>query len=684
MVDAAAYGEVQDPATAPARLAELAAAHPELQSLIAVHPRIYPALQEWIARYGRPEARADAARALAEGAPEPAAAPAAQPAASAGPLVAHSGPASASPASPAVTVPVADSVTAVPPAGDVPPRAAVTPRARTVAWAVAGGVAVLAAAVAIPLTLGAMAADAPAGVLADGTAWGPSLGAEVQRATDVSAGGTGLGRLLGLSPATGAAYVGGWEGLHIVDASDLSRSALAPILLESGSAAIAISPDGTRAYLTAGSGGDTDGELVALSLSEEGVTEEYRTTLPGTGNMGENTAVSPDGATLYLADGNTGFWAVSTTDGSVRAHPFGGMATTVAVNPVDGTVVVDAPLEDAILLLDATGTRELRRLYTESGLPDAIAISPDGRTIAVGENGTVRLYGADGASGSSIELSASIADLAFSPDSAEIAVLTSWDEGNWGAEEREGVRLIDVASARELTRIPLRDTYILGNLAFSGNPGEMLALSGDGLVRIDIAASRTNGGGYIAVLAVLALAVLAAVLAAATISRWKPALAASRQRSRQAQAQRREEAQAQAAQAQAQRTADAVAAEQARTAAEHAERVRQVQQWRDAYREANGGQEPPAGFVPMAVPASPAPPARTGTNVMAILALIFGFGGGLLGIVFGHIALGQIRRTGEAGRGLAITGLVFGYIGLAVIIAWIVVAVVFLGAFSRY
>jgi hypothetical protein len=33
-----------------------------------------------------------------------------------------------------------------------------------------------------------------------------------------------------------------------------------------------------------------------------------------------------------------------------------------------------------------------------------------------------------------------------------------------------------------------------------------------------------------------------------------------------------------------------------------------------------------------------------------------------LGIVFGHLSLSQIRRSGEDGRGLAIAGLVIGYV----------------------
>ncbi len=57
------------------------------------------------------------------------------------------------------------------------------------------------------------------------------------------------------------------------------------------------------------------------------------------------------------------------------------------------------------------------------------------------------------------------------------------------------------------------------------------------------------------------------------------------------------------------------------------------------------------------------------TNTFAILALVFGLFIGLLGVVFGHIALRQIRRSGAPGRGLAIAGLVLGYLWLAMIAA---------------
>lgn len=50
------------------------------------------------------------------------------------------------------------------------------------------------------------------------------------------------------------------------------------------------------------------------------------------------------------------------------------------------------------------------------------------------------------------------------------------------------------------------------------------------------------------------------------------------------------------------------------------------------------------------------------TNTFAVLALVFGVLGGYLAIIFGHAALSQIKRTGERGSGLAIAGLILGYL----------------------
>lgn len=78
------------------------------------------------------------------------------------------------------------------------------------------------------------------------------------------------------------------------------------------------------------------------------------------------------------------------------------------------------------------------------------------------------------------------------------------------------------------------------------------------------------------------------------------------------------------------------------------------------------------------MPPSYGPPPAPPTNVLAILALVFGILGGLLAIPFGHIARSQIRRTGEGGSGLALAGLILGYLWLAASIAAVIATVVFL------
>jgi hypothetical protein len=48
----------------------------------------------------------------------------------------------------------------------------------------------------------------------------------------------------------------------------------------------------------------------------------------------------------------------------------------------------------------------------------------------------------------------------------------------------------------------------------------------------------------------------------------------------------------------------------------------------------------------------------------------------LVAVVCGHVARGQIRRTGEAGDGVAIAGLILGYLGLASLGFWFLLLVV--------
>ncbi|MGH9416333.1 MAG: DUF4190 domain-containing protein [Terriglobales bacterium] len=74
-----------------------------------------------------------------------------------------------------------------------------------------------------------------------------------------------------------------------------------------------------------------------------------------------------------------------------------------------------------------------------------------------------------------------------------------------------------------------------------------------------------------------------------------------------------------------------------------------------------------------------------GVNGMAIASLVLGilwlyWIGSILAIIFGHIALNQIRRAPAAsqGKGMAIAGLILGYAGIVVfVLAIVVLAVLF-------
>jgi uncharacterized membrane protein len=90
---------------------------------------------------------------------------------------------------------------------------------------------------------------------------------------------------------------------------------------------------------------------------------------------------------------------------------------------------------------------------------------------------------------------------------------------------------------------------------------------------------------------------------------------------------------------------------------------------------------------PQPMPPPPAPyfpaPAYPSTNGMAIASLACGIGqlvggpiAGVAAIILGHQARRQIRLTGEQGDGMAVTGLVLGYIGTVLAVLALVALVV--------
>ncbi len=106
--------------------------------------------------------------------------------------------------------------------------------------------------------------------------------------------------------------------------------------------------------------------------------------------------------------------------------------------------------------------------------------------------------------------------------------------------------------------------------------------------------------------------------------------------------------------------------------------------------------QPAPGYgAPQAAPAygQPAPaygqpglwPSRTGpkTNTLAIISLIASIAGivilwgigSIAGMICGHISISQIKKTGEQGRGMALAGLIIGYVGIALAIIGVIIVV---------
>ncbi|SPM38921.1 hypothetical protein MNAB215_1102, partial [Mycobacterium numidiamassiliense] len=100
---------------------------------------------------------------------------------------------------------------------------------------------------------------------------------------------------------------------------------------------------------------------------------------------------------------------------------------------------------------------------------------------------------------------------------------------------------------------------------------------------------------------------------------------------------------------------------------------------------------PPGGYPPPPGPGYPPPPGpgyppsqpASGTNTFAIVSLVASLlgwicvgVGSVVGVVFGFLALNQIKQTGQSGRGLAIAGIVIGIISIVGgIIYWIIVMI---------
>jgi hypothetical protein len=93
----------------------------------------------------------------------------------------------------------------------------------------------------------------------------------------------------------------------------------------------------------------------------------------------------------------------------------------------------------------------------------------------------------------------------------------------------------------------------------------------------------------------------------------------------------------------------------------------------------DGGRPPGTGTVYPG--AGPVYMQSVSTNGLAIASMILGilwlyWLGSILALIFGYVALSQIRRRGDGGRGMAIAGIILGWIGVIVAVAAVILVIV--------
>lgn len=99
---------------------------------------------------------------------------------------------------------------------------------------------------------------------------------------------------------------------------------------------------------------------------------------------------------------------------------------------------------------------------------------------------------------------------------------------------------------------------------------------------------------------------------------------------------------------------------------------------------------PPPGYAypsPYGYPPAPQP---SGTNGLAIASLVTSLLGfvfpvlpAVLAIIFGFVSLSQINKSGQGGRGMAIAGIVIGFLWVALYVVLIGILVFSLSTFGR-
>lgn len=234
--------------------------------------------------------------------------------------------------------------------------------------------------------------------------------------------------------------------------------------------ALAISPDGT----TIGSGG-ADATLRLWSIDGRPLSEKSihgDETLSGEDEVRVIT-FSPDGK--LVASGTMGgklrFADVAEQAERFVESQFGGTISALAFNP-DGEQVVVSDV--SLSVLDPAADRLIEPQFSELTIPDAAALSPDGKLLAASLDGALVFYDYQtrAAIGDPLPIGDPADILAFSPDGSLLA-----------RTNRSGtIRIWNVQARKWIGSVIRRDGFVLA-VAFTPGNKELTTIWSDGSLR---------------------------------------------------------------------------------------------------------------------------------------------------------------------------------------------------------
>jgi YVTN family beta-propeller protein len=181
----------------------------------------------------------------------------------------------------------------------------------------------------------------------------------------------------------------------------------------------------------------TDQTVSTIEIGDSSVgTPTVKPTYP------QNVAVSPDGSRAYVTDGTASVWVVDTQSRAVVATiPAGSGPVGVVISPDGKNVYVTAatcavqPCTSSVVVID-TATNAVTATIPIGNIPSVqllgIAISSDGTRIYVAENGGNRVWAIDTSTKSIVATihttNAGSADLSISPDGSRVYAI-GWTLG---------------------------------------------------------------------------------------------------------------------------------------------------------------------------------------------------------------------------------------------------------------